>query len=48
VKKEVTNFISKNGVPVKVEGTLNLKVWASKIKQVIDDLEAGRYEKDKE
>lgn len=46
--EKVRTFISRNGNEVTVVGEIDTKAWAIKIKQVLDDLEAGRYKKDKQ
>lgn len=45
VEKEVKfeSYISKSGIPITVEGELNTAVMANKLKQVYEDMEAGRY-----
>lgn len=46
-KKEVTIKETDRSV-VRLHGKPNIEAWSKKIKQVLDDLEAGRYKDDKE
>ncbi len=42
-KDKVKTFTSRNGSEVTVVGEPNIDRWARKIKQVLDDLDAGKF-----
>jgi hypothetical protein len=49
MKKKITRYRSKVvKANVTVIGEPNIDIWAKKIKQILDDLEAGRYENEEE
>lgn len=48
INEKIDNVVkpSKCGDPtITYTGEINIDAWARKIKQVLDDLEAGRYDK---